>query len=55
MHTPGVGDISKLGGRVNLLDSGNHRLDANAFKSSLNHVNGLNYQTRGGSLDYNHA
>lgn len=55
IHQPSVGDISKIGGRVNLLNTGTHRLDANAFKSSIDHVSGLNLRQHGGSLDYNHA
>ncbi|KAL5279015.1 AttA.2 family protein [Megaselia abdita] len=54
-NTPGVGSTFKQGADLNLLNQGNHKLDANAFHQFNKFDNGLKFNSVGGGLDYNHA
>lgn len=40
---------------ANILDRGNHKLDASAFHLKVKQTNGFNFDKTGGALDYNHA
>lgn len=54
-HTLGVGSQVTGAGRLNLIDSNPHRLDANAFHTQNIPNHGRNFGTTGGGLDYRHA
>lgn len=40
---------------ANILDRGNHKLDASAFHLKVKQMNDFNFDKTGGALDYNHA
>lgn len=53
-HTFGVGSDVTAAGRVNLLDSGPHRVDANAFHTHTFPNHGRSFGTTGGGVSYTH-
>lgn len=54
-RTPGAGTTNTFGGKVNVFDNGNHKINVNGFKSQTRWRRQLNgYDRYGGNVEWQH-